>query len=118
MNVASIKWNISFKMYEIPNYFPQCNNQFSILLEPLLLSFNSSVSTASIDDLYKSTLLWVEQHCSLVDLRPGLYTREIFKNVHLNILIVLCKVCMVQKVNSKKKKSLKIITSITSTRSF
>ncbi|KAL0120328.1 hypothetical protein PUN28_008168 [Cardiocondyla obscurior] len=44
---------------------------FSILLEPLLLSFNASVSTASIDDLYKSTLLWVEQHCSLVDLRPA-----------------------------------------------
>ncbi|TGZ52030.1 MLX-interacting protein isoform X1 [Temnothorax longispinosus] len=44
---------------------------FSILLEPLLLSFNASVSTASLDDLYKSTLLWVEQHCSLVDLRPA-----------------------------------------------
>ncbi|KAF7406554.1 hypothetical protein HZH68_005923 [Vespula germanica] len=44
---------------------------FSILLEPLMLSFNTSVSTASIEDLYRSTILWVEQHCSLVDLRPA-----------------------------------------------
>ncbi|XP_043282884.1 carbohydrate-responsive element-binding protein isoform X2 [Venturia canescens] len=44
---------------------------FSILLEPLMISFNASVSTASIEDLYRSTILWVEQHCSLVDLRPA-----------------------------------------------
>ncbi|XP_068086175.1 MLX-interacting protein [Anabrus simplex] len=44
---------------------------FSILFEPLLTSYNSSVSTASLDDLYRSTLHWVEQHCSLVDLRPA-----------------------------------------------
>lgn len=44
---------------------------FSILLEPLMISFNTSVSTASIEDLYRSTILWVEQHCSLVDLRPA-----------------------------------------------
>lgn len=44
---------------------------FSALLEPLMLSFNASVSTASIEDLYRSTILWVEQHCSLVDLRPA-----------------------------------------------
>ncbi|KAL2720973.1 MLX-interacting protein isoform X1 [Vespula squamosa] len=36
-----------------------------------MLSFNTSVSTASIEDLYRSTILWVEQHCSLVDLRPA-----------------------------------------------
>ncbi|KAJ9596439.1 hypothetical protein L9F63_012523 [Diploptera punctata] len=44
---------------------------FSILLEPLLESYNASVSTSSLEDLYRSTLLWVEQHCSLVDLRPA-----------------------------------------------
>ncbi|XP_033185127.1 MLX interacting protein mondo isoform X3 [Bombus vancouverensis nearcticus] len=44
---------------------------FSVLLEPLMISFNTSVSTASIEDLYRSTILWVEQHCSLVDLRPA-----------------------------------------------
>ncbi|XP_015594018.1 MLX-interacting protein isoform X2 [Cephus cinctus] len=53
---------------------------FSILLEPLMMSFNASVSTASIEDLYRSTVLWVEQHCSLVDLRP----------VVLNSLKYLC----------------------------
>lgn len=36
-----------------------------------MISFNTSVSTASIEDLYRSTILWVEQHCSLVDLRPA-----------------------------------------------
>ncbi|XP_046391312.1 carbohydrate-responsive element-binding protein isoform X2 [Ischnura elegans] len=44
---------------------------FSILFEPLLVSYNSSVSTASLEDLCRTTLLWVEQHCSLVDLRPA-----------------------------------------------
>ncbi|KAH0953967.1 hypothetical protein HN011_005474 [Eciton burchellii] len=44
---------------------------FSKLLEPLMLSFNASVSIASMEDLYRSTILWVEQHCSLVDLRPA-----------------------------------------------
>ncbi|XP_012272850.1 MLX-interacting protein isoform X2 [Orussus abietinus] len=44
---------------------------FSILLEPLMITFNTSVSTASVEDLYRSTVLWVEQHCSLVDLRPA-----------------------------------------------
>lgn len=38
-----------------------------------MTSFTTSVSTASIDDLYRSTIVWVEQHCSLVDLRPGLF---------------------------------------------
>ncbi|XP_076232420.1 MLX interacting protein mondo isoform X2 [Calliopsis andreniformis] len=47
---------------------------FSIVLEPLMISFNTSVSTASIEDLYRSTILWVEQHCSLVDLRPAVLT--------------------------------------------
>lgn len=61
-------------MYKIlEDYLLYQNNQFSALLEPLMLSFNASVSTASIEDLYRSTILWVEQHCSLVDLRPGLY---------------------------------------------
>nr|CAD7593775.1 unnamed protein product [Timema genevievae] len=45
--------------------------RFSILFEPLLVSFNQMVSTASLEDLFRSTLLWVEQHCSLVNLRPA-----------------------------------------------
>ncbi|XP_044267723.1 uncharacterized protein LOC123013335 isoform X2 [Tribolium madens] len=43
---------------------------FSLLFRPLLDSFNSFVSTSSLDDLYRSTILWIEQHCTLVDLRP------------------------------------------------
>ncbi|XP_018326914.1 carbohydrate-responsive element-binding protein [Agrilus planipennis] len=43
---------------------------FSLLFKPLLVSFNNFVSTSSMDDLYRSTMLWIEQHCTLVDLRP------------------------------------------------
>ncbi|EFN77615.1 MLX-interacting protein [Harpegnathos saltator] len=44
---------------------------FSTLLEPLMLSFDASVSTASVNDLETSTILWVEQQCSLTRLRPA-----------------------------------------------
>ncbi|KAK3930671.1 Carbohydrate-responsive element-binding protein [Frankliniella fusca] len=53
---------------------------FSLLVEPLLVSFNSSVSTSSVDELYRTTMQWVEKHCSLVELRP----------VVLNSLRYLC----------------------------
>ncbi|KAF6203919.1 hypothetical protein GE061_002257 [Apolygus lucorum] len=42
----------------------------SLICEPLLETFNNVVSTASMDELYRTTLQWVDQHCSLVDLRP------------------------------------------------
>lgn len=53
---------------------------FSLICRPLLNSFNTFVSTSSVDDLYSSTMLWVEQHCTLGDLRP----------VVLNSLRYLC----------------------------
>ncbi|XP_067295817.1 carbohydrate-responsive element-binding protein-like [Pseudorasbora parva] len=43
---------------------------FSIIIEPLFESFNGMVSTASVDDLCRSTLSWLDQHCSLPALRP------------------------------------------------
>ncbi|XP_052412451.1 carbohydrate-responsive element-binding protein-like isoform X5 [Carassius gibelio] len=43
---------------------------FSIIMEPLFESFNGMVSTASVDDLCRSTLSWLDQHCSLPALRP------------------------------------------------
>ncbi|XP_045471854.1 MLX-interacting protein isoform X2 [Harmonia axyridis] len=53
---------------------------FSLIFRPLLVSFNNVVSTSSMEDLYRSTILWVEQHCTLGDLRP----------VVLNSLRYLC----------------------------
>ncbi|KAL3283251.1 hypothetical protein HHI36_006399 [Cryptolaemus montrouzieri] len=53
---------------------------FSLIFRPLLVSFNNVVSTSSMEDLYRSTILWVEQHCTLGDLRP----------VVLNSLRFLC----------------------------
>ncbi|XP_008331021.1 carbohydrate-responsive element-binding protein [Cynoglossus semilaevis] len=43
---------------------------FSIIIEPLFESFNAMVSTASVEDLCRSTVSWLDQHCSLPALRP------------------------------------------------
>lgn len=59
---------------------------FSVLLEPLLTSYSGAVSTASADELFRSTLLWVEQHCSLVDLRPAVLNSLRFLSTATDIL--------------------------------
>lgn len=43
---------------------------FSIIIKPLFESFNGMVSTTSLNDLYQTTLSWLDQHCSLPVLRP------------------------------------------------
>ncbi|XP_057686933.1 MLX-interacting protein isoform X2 [Corythoichthys intestinalis] len=43
---------------------------FSVIITPLFESFNKMVSTASGTELCKTTLEWLERHCSLVALRP------------------------------------------------
>ncbi|XP_031682859.1 carbohydrate-responsive element-binding protein [Oncorhynchus kisutch] len=43
---------------------------FSIIIEPLFESYNGMVSTASVEDLCRTTLSWLDQHCSLPALRP------------------------------------------------
>ncbi|XP_056140442.1 carbohydrate-responsive element-binding protein-like isoform X2 [Lampris incognitus] len=43
---------------------------FSIIIEPLFESYNGMVSTTSVEDLCRSTLSWLDQHCSLLTLRP------------------------------------------------
>ncbi|XP_045617223.2 MLX-interacting protein isoform X2 [Procambarus clarkii] len=43
---------------------------FSLITEPLLESYNSSVSTSCLDDLCRSSLAWLDQQCSLNILRP------------------------------------------------
>ncbi|KAM4053995.1 MLX-interacting protein isoform 2-T2 [Anomaloglossus baeobatrachus] len=43
---------------------------FSIIIKPLFDSFNDMVSTTNIDELYSTTLEWLELHCSLPALRP------------------------------------------------
>lgn len=39
---------------------------------PLFDSYNNMVSTASMDELCRTVIAWLEQHCSLVALRPGM----------------------------------------------
>ncbi|XP_051966033.1 carbohydrate-responsive element-binding protein-like [Xyrauchen texanus] len=43
---------------------------FSVIIEPLFESYNGMVSTASVEDLCRTTLSWLDQHCSLPVLRP------------------------------------------------
>ncbi|XP_069470895.1 carbohydrate-responsive element-binding protein [Ambystoma mexicanum] len=43
---------------------------FSIIIRPLFESFNGMVSTASIEDLSRTSMSWLDQYCSLPALRP------------------------------------------------
>lgn len=49
-----------------PKYFVM-----GLIAQPLLESFNSTVSTASVDDLCRSAFTWLDQQCNLNSLRPG-----------------------------------------------
>lgn len=44
---------------------------FSILIQPLLNTYNSCVSTSSLEEMCRTILSWLDQHCSLVVLRPA-----------------------------------------------
>ena len=44
---------------------------FSRLMKPLLESFNASVNTGSVEDMTRSSMSWLDQHCSLIQLRPS-----------------------------------------------
>uniref|UniRef100_T1HBE5 BHLH domain-containing protein n=1 Tax=Rhodnius prolixus TaxID=13249 RepID=T1HBE5_RHOPR len=60
----------------------------SLICEPLLESFNNYVSTNSLDELYHTTLQWVEQHCTLVILRQ----RDLKVQSLFNFLYFYCSV--------------------------
>ncbi|XP_061196266.1 MLX-interacting protein-like isoform X2 [Saccostrea echinata] len=44
---------------------------FSTIIQGLFDTYNNMVSTASVDELCRTTLAWLDQHCSLVVLRPA-----------------------------------------------
>lgn len=74
---------------------------FSLIFKSLLNSFNSLVSSSSLDDLYRTTMLWVEQHCTLRDLRP----------VVLNSLTYLCtKTDILSDPDKLPEEALQIVT--------
>ncbi|XP_053375886.1 uncharacterized protein LOC123533853 isoform X3 [Mercenaria mercenaria] len=43
---------------------------FSLIIRNLFESYNTMVSTASVDELCRTVLAWLDQHCSLPSLRP------------------------------------------------
>lgn len=56
--------------------------QLGLIFEPLLNSYNTTVSVASMEELYRSAMIWVDQHCSLVEIRPGKHQYD-----YLNFII-------------------------------
>uniref|UniRef100_S4R6Z3 MLX interacting protein like n=1 Tax=Petromyzon marinus TaxID=7757 RepID=S4R6Z3_PETMA len=55
----------------------QCNWKFwifSILMRPLFESYNGMVSTASMEELCRTVMCWLDQHCALPSLRPIVLT--------------------------------------------
>ncbi|XP_021778749.1 MLX-interacting protein isoform X1 [Papio anubis] len=44
---------------------------FSIIIKPLFESFKGMVSTSSLEELHRTALSWLDQHCSLPILRPS-----------------------------------------------
>lgn len=59
---------------------------FSIIIKPLFESFNGMVSTASLNELYQTTLSWLDQHCSLLILRPMASSRLLQLSTTTSIL--------------------------------
>ncbi|XP_075151514.1 MLX interacting protein mondo [Haematobia irritans] len=57
-----------------------------LILEPLLSSYTSTVSSASLDELRRTAFLWVDQHCSLVDLRPAVSNKLKYLSMKTDIL--------------------------------
>nr|XP_017504831.2 MLX-interacting protein isoform X1 [Manis javanica] len=43
---------------------------FSIIIKPLFESFKGMVSSSSLEELHRTALSWLDQHCSLPVLRP------------------------------------------------
>lgn len=48
---------------------------FGLIFEPMMLSFDQNVSDASLEELCRSSALWVDQHCSLVETRPAVSSK-------------------------------------------
>ncbi|XP_073824412.1 MLX interacting protein mondo isoform X3 [Musca autumnalis] len=57
-----------------------------LILEPLLSSYTSTVSSASLDELRRTAFLWVDQHCSLIDLRPAVSNKLKYLSMKTDIL--------------------------------
>ncbi|GAB0086796.1 carbohydrate-responsive element-binding protein [Sergentomyia squamirostris] len=59
---------------------------FGLIFEPLLNSFNSTVSIASLDELCRTTMQWVDQNCSLVELRPAVTNKLRYLSTNTDVL--------------------------------
>ena len=59
------------------------SSQFSLIIRSLFESYSSSMlSVGSSEELSRSVLAWLQQHCSLVALRPGMPERSDFTEIN------------------------------------
>lgn len=91
--------------------------QFSIIIEPLFESYNGMVSTSSMAELCRTTLSWLDQHCSLPTLRPSesrptsSSTETLSQGFFFFKLLVLC-VCLTLSVVLRSLRFLSTTTAI------
>lgn len=104
--------------FEWVRFLSSTQGQFSIIIEPLFESYNGMVSTASVEDLCRSTLSWLDQHCSLPSLRPSESSTTDLKpktciphvSYHPFYINSICHVC----VRSVVLSSLRLLSTTTS----
>lgn len=57
-----------------------------LIFKPLFESFNSTVSVASMEELSRTAILWVDQHCSLIEMRPAVSNQLRYLSTTTDIL--------------------------------
>ena len=73
---------------------------FSKLMQPLLDSFDRTVSGASMEDLARTSASWLDQHAALVQLRPIVLNSlkvpvtGVVENMFLFIIFYSSRICL------------------------
>lgn len=57
-----------------------------LIFKPLFESFNTAVSVSSMEELSRTAVLWVDQHCSLMEMRPAVSNQLRYLSTTTDIL--------------------------------
>ena len=67
---------LSSKCYDVIGccaYLSLTRSQFSVIIRQLFEAFNNTVSTTNGEEFCRTVLSWLDQHCTLPALRPGMW---------------------------------------------
>ncbi|XP_078680988.1 MLX-interacting protein-like isoform X24 [Branchiostoma floridae x Branchiostoma belcheri] len=80
---------------------------FSLIIRPLFETYNSAVSTGSMEDFCRTVLSWLDEHCSLPALRPTVLNslRQLSMTTSILSDPSLLSEQALQAVSSKRKSS-------------